>query len=500
MLFKFLGMVVLSIILWQTQDFIASFAASEMVTQATLRTTEERDDARALRAFRTAKETLHIRAELVTESNPEQRTRDAVLTIRGPSKKDVLEKREAMTQTMLLEFKREGPGEIFDISPTPSARPVPNATMALIKQAMRIVSVMIFLLGLAMLLMQWKSSRLPIGALLGILATVLTLFFYMTGGGGTVLAAILPVAILSLITYLTMRVKRAATWLEGRARITKSEVEVERHRFEGDTTQVRNKPLVHYEFKVGSEVIHGERISIGMASADNVDVVLKRYALGCEVPVFYDPENPMECVLERKPPVSLGCLWTGAFIVLLLYGLGLAWFVSDKSFAPFVASMMPQGVHHPVAVLVLGLLALLCLAAGFYHALNPTQTVAWLRTAGTIVSSEVESYRESSSSSGSPSRTYYKAVIEFSYEVEGQTYHNTVGSVGPLRVSVSGTQAMAEAQAAKYKAGMPVDVFYHPENHTQSSLTDHPAITLNGRRSLIMGAILIAIAVYLATH
>ena len=46
MLFKFLGMVVLSIILWQAQDFIASFAASERVTQATLRTTEERDDAR----------------------------------------------------------------------------------------------------------------------------------------------------------------------------------------------------------------------------------------------------------------------------------------------------------------------------------------------------------------------------------------------------------------------------------------------------------------------
>jgi hypothetical protein len=32
------------------------------------------------------------------------------------------------------------------------------------------------------------------------------------------------------------------------------------------------------------------------------------------VPVFYDPANPAESVLERKPSTSLGCIWGGAII------------------------------------------------------------------------------------------------------------------------------------------------------------------------------------------
>ncbi len=504
MLFKFLGVLFLAVIIWLTQDFVASFAATEMVTQATLRTTEEKDDARVLRAFQTAKSTLRLPVELTTEQDPQQSTRDAVLTIKAPSSKVALAQREEMVQTMLMEFKREGPGEIFDVSSAPAARPVPNATMATIKRVQGIVAGLILLAGLALLLMQWKSSRLPIGALLGILATALTLLLYMTDGGGIGIHAALlviapPLAFLALIIYVTMRVKRAASWQAGRARVVRSEVDVERHRFEGDTTQVRNKPLVHYEFKVGSEKIRGERISIGMAPADNVDQVLKRYPVGAEVPVYYDPANPKECVLERDPPVGLGCLWSGTAVLLLLYGLGMAWFMSDKPMSAFLHSLFPQA-SHPGVALVFGSLGLLSLAAGIYLALNPKTTVAWLRAPGRIVSSKVEAYSEAASSSNSSLRHFYKPVVEFSYEVEGRTYHNNLGSSTGFTVSVSAGEGYAEGVVAKYPPGMEVDVFYNPENPTSASLTERPAMTLNGRRSLIMSVIFIAVAVYAALN
>lgn len=504
MLFKFLGVLALAVILWQSQDFVASFAASEMITQATLRTTEEKDDARVVRAFRTAKTTLHFPAELATEPDPRQSTRDAVLTIKAKTGKEALAQREEMVRTMMMEFRREGPGEVFDISSAPVAKPVPNATMAMIKKAQSVAAVLILLAGLGMLLMQWKGSRLPVGALLGILATALTSALCMTEGqGASIKAALivvgLPAAFLALMIYVTRRVKRAASWAEGRARITKSEVEVERHRFVGDTTQVRNKPLVHYEFKAGSETMRGERISAGIAPADNVDQVLKRYPVGVEVPVYYDPENPQECVLERQPPVTLGCLWTGALFVLLLYGLGVAWFMSDKPMGGFLHMLLPQA-QHPGVALVFGLLGLLSLAAGIYHALHPTTTEAWLRTQGRIVSSQVQEYFEAHSSSNTSQRRCYKPVIEYSYEADGRTYHNNVGSGSSLTVSISAGKGYAEAQVAKYQAGTQVDVFYSPENAAHSSLTVHPAITLNGRRSLIMGCVFFALAIYMALN
>ena len=54
----------LAFIVWEVQDFAASFAASEMTTKTTLRTLEERDDARVLRAFQQARQRNRVKAEL----------------------------------------------------------------------------------------------------------------------------------------------------------------------------------------------------------------------------------------------------------------------------------------------------------------------------------------------------------------------------------------------------------------------------------------------------
>jgi uncharacterized membrane protein len=502
MLGVFVIMAVLAFIAWEVQDFAASFAATEMTTATRLRTTQERDDARVLRAFETARQSLRSQARLVTEANPQQQTRDASLTLTAKTKSEVLAEREAMVRAMQNAFAREGPGELFDIGNAPYAQPVPNDTMALIRQTCRGLSLTLLLTGLLMLFTQWKGSRLPVAALLGILATTATIFLQGRHDAAItmpIVIAIVPVLFLVLMIYLTRRVKKAEAWLEGRARITQSKVEVERHRFAGDTTKVRNLPCVTYDFSVGGKTYHGDRISVGIAPADNVDQVLKHYPVGAEVPVFYDPENPAECVLERKPPVSLGCLWTGAAIVLLVYGVVAASFWNITSISEAFDAKFQQ-VHHPLVVVIAGLLGLFCLASGIWNRLHPRKAFPWLRTPGVIVSSTVEACRESVDSSNSSLRTFYKAVIEFRYSVEGQEYHNTVGAENSMTVSISGSQTFATEEAAKYPAGMAVEVFYDPQNPTRSALKIDTEMMINGTRSLIVAAVLFAVAVYAAMH
>ncbi len=104
MLFVFVLTAGLALIIWQVQDFTASFAATEMTTETTLRTTDERDDARVLRAFDAARQSLRSQAKLVTEANPQQQTRDATLTLTAKTKSEVLAEREAMVQAMQAAF------------------------------------------------------------------------------------------------------------------------------------------------------------------------------------------------------------------------------------------------------------------------------------------------------------------------------------------------------------------------------------------------------------
>src|SRR5689334_15268643 len=112
---SFIGILTLAFIAWEVQDFAASFAASEMVTQTTLRTTTERDDARVTRAFAEARRSLRANATIETEPNPKQETRDSKLTIVGKSKSQVLADRAAMVSAMQSAFKSEGGNELYDV-------------------------------------------------------------------------------------------------------------------------------------------------------------------------------------------------------------------------------------------------------------------------------------------------------------------------------------------------------------------------------------------------
>jgi hypothetical protein len=491
----------LAFVVWEVQDFAASFAASEMTTQTTLRTMEERDDTRVLRAFQQARQRTRVQAELATESNPKQETRDAVLTVRAKTKSETLAGRAGMVHAMQAAFANEGAGELHDIGNAPYAKPVEDAAYLWVKQGCQWLAAAILLAGLARLAMQWRHSGLPRAALFGILASAFTMLLVGLGRESapiwTLLVLIgLPMALITLVYVVTERVRRAAGWAEGRARITESKIEVEHHRFAGESTKLRNLPAVKYAFDVGTGPIEGERISLGFGTADNVDVVLKRYPVGAVVPVFYNPVNPEECVLERNPPASLGKIWGGTIFVIVAYELVLLSMWNVFSINAAMDAAFPN-LHHPFVVIGAGLLGLFCLASAVWNMRHPHKAFPWLRTKGTVVSSATESYQDSS---GSHRVTYYKPVIEFSYEVDGQEYHNIVGASGIVNISIAGDKAGADAEVARYPAGKELEVFYDPKNPTQSALNVDTEMMITGRSSLIVGIVLLAVAAYFALH
>jgi len=81
--YTFIFIVFLAFVVWEVQDFAASFAAAEMTAYTTLRTVEERDDARVLRAIEQAKNATRTKFVVKTEPNPQQTTRDTDLTFTG---------------------------------------------------------------------------------------------------------------------------------------------------------------------------------------------------------------------------------------------------------------------------------------------------------------------------------------------------------------------------------------------------------------------------------
>lgn len=509
MQFAFIGTMTLAFIVWEAQDFIASFAASRMVTVTKLRTTEERDDARMLRAFHQAKDTLHVDATLVTESNPQQQTRDAELTVMGAKKRETLEGRKEMVAAMQAAFKREGPGELYDVGHAPQATPVQTEALVMMKRLCQGMAAVILVLGLVHLVSRWGHSGLPRGALFGILATAITLLLVGLGHEGAsltfvLLGVLLPGAFLGLIIYLTLRVRRARLWTEGQARITLAKVETE-HYTMGNESRVKNKARVEYEFSTGSQTVRGNTISIGIQPADKVHEVVERYAVGSKVPVFYDPKHPEDNVLERNPPVSLGCIWTGALTLLAGYTAFVAWWTTgltlpetlDKA-APALASIMP-GVHHPLGVLCSAGFGLFCLAAGVWNRLHPRTIPGWVQTTGCIVASRTEKYEEHDSDSSSGYHTFYRPVVEFSYTVADQEYRGLKGAHALVEVT-GRSQSGSDAEVEKYPVGKEVDVFHDPGDPTISDLTPREAVQVTGTSPLIVGTLMIALAVYLSVH
>ncbi len=493
-----LGVLLLALLPWLAQDFVAGLATTEASAHARLRTTEEPDDARVLRAFQHARQRTRIAANLVTERNPQQQTRDALVTVTADTKAAAVADLETIENETRTNFAREGAGQLYLIDSHPVATPVPNGKSRLLRQVLRWAALVLLVGGLVLVCKAWRRSGLPAVALLGVAGTLATAAFYFLGDSAPgalwafLFVAAVPTLLVVLLARATFKVLEAAHWSQTRARITSSRVEVIRHRFAGEATKVRNTAAVTYEFMVGNQKVTGDRISVGDAPADNVPVTLHRYPVGAEVPVLYDPADPAKCVLERDPPARLGRLWIGAIIFVVAYFAVAAMVWNGVAVGHWIERRLPS-LHHPLPVLLLGLFGLLCLGSFFWNRRHPSVLRPTLATKGIVVASATETYLEQRTGSGSSQTRYYQAVIEYRYTVDGHEYHNLLPSSG-------GTEKHAAAEVAAHPIGEELEIHYDPVDPTRSSLTARGAITLSGRRSLVIGLISFAVAYYLARH
>ncbi len=118
------------------------------------------------------------------------------------------------------------------------------------------------------------------------------------------------------------RAEKTAGWAGTPGRILASRVE-QFSRQKGDTTY---RPLVLYEYRVNTAVLHGTRLGLADRQFRNqteADAVAARYPVGREVTVYYNPFLPTEAVLEvGSPREPYGYLGAGGFCILV--GLSLA--------------------------------------------------------------------------------------------------------------------------------------------------------------------------------
>ena len=120
-----------------------------------------------------------------------------------------------------------------------------------------------------------------------------------------------------LLVGLSMGIEgiKAKKWPRAKGRIIKSKVT----EFRTPKSKIRIARLcleLDYLYMVGKDILEGHRLDTGwrcFASEDHIKEIVKRYSVGKEVLVYYDPKNPRRSLLEP------GLNWS----VFLMSGLGL---------------------------------------------------------------------------------------------------------------------------------------------------------------------------------
>lgn len=283
--------------------------------------------------------------------------------------------------------------------------------------------------------------------------------------------AAFPAVIVAAAVYKYMEVMRAARWPKVQGRIVTSTSEARTVKSGGantNDTETRTFAKIVYEFTLAGRKYRGGRVSIGedMGNFEVAETIAK-YPVGKEVTVYYNPVKPSECVLERDAPPGL---WRGFAIILAvvagLIGLGIAAFykLGDVVEWLFGNSPNPQFVAACIGFALLSALIIWAIQR------NAARQRGWPTAPAVIEQSGVREFEELERRDKGPDRwrTVYRAEIIYSYDVAGVRYTGDTVA-GGTRIS-SNIEAVARKAAAKYPAGMKLDIRYNPANPAESLL------------------------------
>lgn len=165
----------------------------------------------------------------------------------------------------------------------------------------------------------------------------------------TVIFTALPFAGIAVFLALRARssqrqVKAVRAWPAATGRVLSAEVEARRSRTGRSGYSTAYYPVVVYEYVVNGQrymnnvLSPGQALGIGFRGV--VEKKVARYPVGNAVPVYYNPQNPGESVLETSTTGANRVLWfVVAFIVVMLictltFVFGMMSMV-DKIISPF---------------------------------------------------------------------------------------------------------------------------------------------------------------------
>ncbi len=305
-------LAVLAAIPWSFRDRISQQFASSYVATIDVRTTTERNDKRVTRAFATATGKLpSVDATIEYGPTDQKIIRKSHVHVTGASRDAAIGAARSMSTALESAFNAEGPDRLDTYIPA-YVQPIAGETSTTVYWSISLGAGVVGLVALGLLVMGWKQNRAqqPDAGILQLPATlalivltisitplVMTRWIFMA-----LFAMAIPCAIAARIVGLAKLSKRAAQWPSTEGRI------------------VASKPLVEYTYTVGGVEYRGSRVGIGDLSAGTAraENARKRYAVGHLRPVYYDPANPADSMLDREPPARVGVMYAGAALTILI--------------------------------------------------------------------------------------------------------------------------------------------------------------------------------------
>jgi hypothetical protein len=450
------------------RDLVSSWFAASYTATIDLTTFSESDDARVQRAFAAVQSAQA--SEATFELLPGlTHIRHSAVHVPGRSRADAIAAAHPLSEAIVAAFNAEGPGRLEARVPR-RADPAPGPASDAVFTALAGGASVLALVGLALFGLAWRdwpadaagTPRSAVFIAIGVGSLPLVPLIMPGWLFMALFAMAVPSMIAGAIVYKMRDVRRAARWPSAQARIVRSRLRAVHRQKADEATTVRNVPDIEYVFSVGGVEYRGNRIGIGDIAADSpqAEAALERYQVGRTGPVFYNPDNPKQAVLERDAPARPAALYGIAAGVMLI---GLATVVTFTRASAIVAWLQPwfppgavvQGVLFFTAA---GLLMTLFLVSSLRRSLASAR---WPTTTGKILSSIAEQHRALASGGRGRTVAVWSPVVEYSYRAQGGDHHGCRVAFGG---DVAGSRDLAEAIAARYPAGREVTVHFDPDN------------------------------------
>lgn len=132
------------------------------------------------------------------------------------------------------------------------------------------------------------------------------------------LAAIVAIVI---AVVLQLRARRSMSWPSTTGHVNSATVDV-RVKNGANGTSTLYCPMIAYEYVVDGHHYMQNRLLMGAPVSSNfrsrAQKWVDRYPEGSTVKVYYNPDNPSEAVLERKPGGAVMTLWSVALVLVLV--------------------------------------------------------------------------------------------------------------------------------------------------------------------------------------